>query len=125
MKIRPLYLVADAGVSFIGVWAAELRRPPIIENLSDIEDAQILETMPNETQPQHDDQEALDHLVWTPQNFDEPEAIDAEILEAYGLSTHRKRCPYAEKYKGIRKPSCGCEACAKKWIQTQNQHPEA
>lgn len=37
-----------------------------------------------------------------------------------GVKTYRKQCSYAKKYKGIRKPTCGCETCAKKWGETQN-----
>lgn len=27
----------------------------------------------------------------------------------------REKCPYADKYKGIRKPTCCCRACMKIW----------
>ena len=27
----------------------------------------------------------------------------------------KKKCRYADKYKAIRPPKCGCEACKKKW----------
>ena len=27
----------------------------------------------------------------------------------------KTKCDYADKYKGIRKPTCGCEVCELKW----------
>jgi len=32
----------------------------------------------------------------------------------------KKKCSYASKYKATRKPVCGCEACWKKWRESQN-----
>lgn len=27
----------------------------------------------------------------------------------------KEKCSYADKYKAIRKPTCGCRACNEKW----------
>jgi hypothetical protein len=31
----------------------------------------------------------------------------------------RERCSYADKYKAIREPQCGCKACERKWALAQ------
>lgn len=33
----------------------------------------------------------------------------------------REKCSYADKYKAIRKPTCGCKSCEQKWWQKQGK----
>ena len=35
----------------------------------------------------------------------------------------KERCSYADKYKAIRKPTCGCKVCNKKWQDALASHP--
>lgn len=32
----------------------------------------------------------------------------------------KTKCAYADKYKSVRKPTCGCKACNEKWGKTHN-----
>lgn len=33
----------------------------------------------------------------------------------------RQKCGYADKYKAISKPTCGCQACWNKWVETHQR----
>lgn len=33
----------------------------------------------------------------------------------------RDKCSYADKYKAIRPPRCGCKVCEKKWNDKHNK----
>lgn len=43
---------------------------------------------------------------------------NAAILRKNGRK-NLSRCDYANKYKGIHPPKCGCDVCAMKWLSSE------
>lgn len=50
-----------------------------------------------------------------------------EYILMYGVpdpKNIKKKCSYAEKYKGIKEPTCNCQTCWKKYLEVNYSKDE-